>query len=57
MIKSNRGRVTRIDEALDQKIKEVAKKNNLSFREASREMAKAFDLDGVKGKIIREIKF
>ena len=49
-----RTRTVRIDVDLDLQIKDLAKRNNLKFTQASRELAKM--TEKLKGKRLREVK-
>jgi len=58
-MKKNRGTPKRIDVDLEKLIKEIATKNEMSFRQASRELAESFEnqFRGKKKIAIKEIKF
>jgi len=53
----NRGKLVRVDIELEQQIKEFARKNEMSFRQASREIANLNKVKFKNKKIIKEIKF
>ena len=52
-----KGKLVRLDEKLIEQIKGFAKKNKMSFRQASEEIAKLNKIKFSKRKIIKEIKF
>lgn len=58
-MRKNRGTPKRIDVDLEKLIEEIANKNEMNFRQASRELAKSFEnqFRGKKKIAIREIRF
>ena len=57
MVRGNNGIPRRIDTELDEMIRDIAAKNNISMKQASRELARIMK-PKIKGtKIINEIKF
>jgi len=59
-MKKNEGIPRRIDTELDKILKEIAEKNELSIRQASKELADFFKLKRFEiknGRVVREIKF
>ena len=53
----SKGRLMRIDEELEKVIKDFAKKNEISFRQASKELAKMNKARFNNKKILKEIRF
>lgn len=53
----SRSKNARIDKELDEVIKDYAEKNECSFRQASKELAKITRVRLAKNNILKEIKF
>jgi len=47
----------RIDKSLDEIVQDIAKKNEISFRQATAEMAKMFKIKVHGNKLMEEIRF
>ena len=57
IIKKDRGKIVRVDEKLVQQLKDISRKNEISFRQASREYADTFEKTFINKKITKEWKF